>query len=575
LKSGFCLLSLLISPEHNEKPLFEKRFRAPGYDTGLQSFCENLIFTGEVSGMNFALIGELVRLRYQLLWAKTRSRNGRIALFLAGYLLLIMLIALLTSGGFGAALIAVRSGKAEIVARAVLSVVFVEALVATTILGFGMNAIFSEAELRRYPVNAGERWFARHLIGIVDPFWFLFLALELGLAVGLYVAGAGSFWLGSLAALLLFVCNYLAARVLALAVDRLMQRKSGPFILLAVILSLSLGPSMAVPAFQKNPGLGTAVLRVLSNTPPFGAAAAMVRTDSGAPRGLALILAWSMGLAATLVFLERRPVRIRVEAATTSLSFDGPIDRLAGALCSAEDAPLVAHWLRFYARNNRFRTLYLLSLPLVAFLTYNVSRRSGSSGMFAAALGTVGCVSFLGTSRIAVNLFGYAGGAFRRYFLLPTDPAAALRTGSYASLMLGGSMIPVALVVWAVFAPVAFDARQLFMLAGAGITALFLFHGLGLWLTLFNPRRGNYSSSFGNDLSLGGNIVLIGGMLLGIFLPQVLLKTTPAAVSADHWWEVIPLAAAAIGFYSMSLKTAGPRFVTRRERLLAVVEGRD
>ena len=34
--------------------------------------------------MNTALIGELVRLRYKLLWAKTRSRNGRIALFLAG-----------------------------------------------------------------------------------------------------------------------------------------------------------------------------------------------------------------------------------------------------------------------------------------------------------------------------------------------------------------------------------------------------------------------------------------------------------------------------------------------------------
>ena len=34
--------------------------------------------------MNTALIGELVRLRYKLLWAKTRSRNGRIALFLVG-----------------------------------------------------------------------------------------------------------------------------------------------------------------------------------------------------------------------------------------------------------------------------------------------------------------------------------------------------------------------------------------------------------------------------------------------------------------------------------------------------------
>jgi hypothetical protein len=524
--------------------------------------------------MNLALIGELVRLRYKLLWAKTRSRNGRIALFLTGYFLLVMLIALLTSGGFSAALIAVRSGRAEMVARIVLGVLFLEGLIATTILGFGMNAIFSETELRRYPVNGAERRFARHLIGIVDPFWFLFLALELGLAVGLYVAGAGSFWLGLLAALLLFVCNYLAARVLALMVDRLMQRKSGALILLVVILSISMGPSLLVPAFKKNPDLGRKTVGVLSYTPPFGAAAAMVRTDSGAALGLGSVLLWGVGLTAVLVTLERRPQRLRAAAGSATMTFGGPIDRLAAALFDPDDAPLVAHWLRFYARNNRFRTLYLISLPLVAFLTFNISRTRGGA-MFATALGTIGFVGFLGTSRIAVNLFGYVGGAFRRYFLLPTDPAAALRTGSYASLLLGGSMLPIALVAWVVFAPGGFDARQVFMLAGTGITGLFVFHALGLWVTLFNPRRGNYASSFGNDLSLGGNIVLIGGMLSSMFLPQVLVRVAPAMVSADNWWEVVPLAVAGIGFYVISLRAAGPLFVARRERLLAVVEGRN
>ena len=35
--------------------------------------------------MNFQLIGELIGLRYKLMWAKTRTRNGKIALFLTGY----------------------------------------------------------------------------------------------------------------------------------------------------------------------------------------------------------------------------------------------------------------------------------------------------------------------------------------------------------------------------------------------------------------------------------------------------------------------------------------------------------
>ncbi len=42
--------------------------------------------------MNFQLMGQLVRLRYKLMWAKTRTRNGKIALFFAGYLLLIMFL---------------------------------------------------------------------------------------------------------------------------------------------------------------------------------------------------------------------------------------------------------------------------------------------------------------------------------------------------------------------------------------------------------------------------------------------------------------------------------------------------
>ena len=52
--------------------------------------------------MDFELIGNLIRLRYKLLWANTRTRNGKIALFFAGYLLLVMVLALLGAGGVGA-----------------------------------------------------------------------------------------------------------------------------------------------------------------------------------------------------------------------------------------------------------------------------------------------------------------------------------------------------------------------------------------------------------------------------------------------------------------------------------------
>jgi hypothetical protein len=523
--------------------------------------------------MNFVLIGELVRLRYKLLWAKTRSRNGRIALFLAGYLLLVMVIALLATGGFGEAMLAVRSGKAETIARGTLTVLFLEAVLAANILGFGMSAIFSETELRRYPLAANDRRIARHLTGILDPFWFLFLALQLGLMVGLYVLGPGNFWFGLIAVPLLFAANYLLARVISLFIDQLMQRKGGGAILMVLIMTLSLLPSAIAPVMEKNPAMATALVRRLQYTPPFGAAAAMLHPDMVGVYGLATIVIWIFGLAALLVFLEKRPPQ-RQAAESVKIEWDSPFDRV-GALFGPQMGPLVGHWLRFYGRNSRTRTLYLISLPLLGFLTFQVGQKMGPHSLLIAALGTIPMATFLGTSRISVNQFGYVGGAFRRYFLLPIDPAATLRAASYAAVTIGGSMLPIALLAWILLVPYPFDARMLAMLLCTGLTGLFVLNALGIWVTLFNPRKGNYNSNFGNDLSLGGNILLIGGMILAMLLPRLLHRLQPALVSTESWWMYLPLPVLGVVFYRVTLKTAGPAFVTRREKLLAVVEGRN
>jgi hypothetical protein len=527
--------------------------------------------------MNTALIGQLVRLRYQLLWAKTRSRNGRIALFLAGYLLLVLLIALLSTGGFGAGLLAVRSGKAEPIAQGVLSVLFLETVLAANILGFGMSAIFAETELRRYPLTAADRRIARHLTGILDPFWFLFFALELGLMVGLYVMGAGSFWFGFVAVLLLFAATYLLARVVGLFIDQMMQRKGGAPVLTVLIITLAILPSALVPLIDKNPAMVAELTQRLQYTPSFGAAAAMIHPDLAGAYGLATIVAWIVGLGALLVWLENRPPQRQV-AESVKVEWDSPLDRV-GTLFGPQMATLLGHWLRFYLRNSRTRTFCMISLPLLGFLTFSMSHppelRMGPYSLFVGALGTFPMATFLGVSRISTNQFGYVGGAFRRYFLLPIDPAATLRAASYAGVAIGASMLPIALVAFAIFAPYPFDARMLLMLLCSGLTGLFLLHGCGVWVTLFNPRKGDYKSNFGNDLSLGGNILLIGGMLLAMLLPRLMYHLQPSLVSPESWWMWVPLPLLAFAFYMATLKSAGPKFLNRRERLLAVVEGRN
>src|SRR3954452_11303242 len=143
---------------------------------------------------------------------------------------------------------------------------------------------------------------------------------------------------------------------------------------------------------------------------------------------------------------------------------------------------------------------------MAAFLTFNLGAKK-ESGLFVAALGTFPIITFLATSRFMVNQVGYLGGGYRRCFLLPVEPAAVLRTGSYASMLLSAGFIPVGLLAWAIFAPIPHDSRQLFMLLASAIAALLIFHGLGLWASIYGARRGTYNQSFGNDLSLMGNII--------------------------------------------------------------------
>jgi hypothetical protein len=491
---------------------------------------------------------------------------------MVGYLLAVLLIALLAAGGLAAGIVAIRAGQGERIVQTVLFALFVQAVFASNILGFGLSAIFSDTELRRYPLDALNRRIVRHVIGILDPFWFFFLALELGLAVGIAAMGAGSFWQGTVAVLLLFLCNYLFANVVALFVDRLIQRKGGAAILLALIMVLSLGPSLLAPVFKKDPDLFPAIVARLQFTPPFAAAAALVHSDITAVYDFATILAWIAGLAALVVLFERR-VPQRQAAASVGVSWDDIYDR-GGRLFGARLGPFVGHWLRFYARNSRTRIMGLVSLPILGFITVRTADRLGPNGLFVAALGTLPMAGFMCTSRIAVNQFGYVGGAFRRYFLLPIEPADILRSSSYASVAIGSLALPVALAAWFALVPLPFDARMLVMLACSGIAGLLVFNSLGIWVTLFNPRRGKYNSSFGNDLSLGGNTVVIGGVIFAFFLPTVLYRAWPAIVSPDSWWMLLPFPFLAGAAYIVSLKAAGPILAMRREKLLAVVEGK-
>jgi len=115
---------------------------------------------------------------------------------------------------------------------------------------------------------------------------------------------------------------------------------------------------------------------------------------------------------------------------------------------------------------------------------------------------------------------------------------------------------------------------MLFMLLSSGATGLFLFHGLGLWSSVYGPKRGRYDATFGNDMSLLGNIVMIGSLIVMLLVPPLLAEAAPELIDPARWWIVLPPVAAAAAFYRVSLSAVGARLVARREQVMAIVEGR-
>jgi hypothetical protein len=277
-----------------------------------------------------------------------------------------------------------------------------------------------------------------------------------------------------------------------------------------------------------------------------------------------------------MVALERRPARARV-ASFGKLQWGSRYERV-GTWLGPQNAILIGHWLRFFWRNNRFRMMYPLSLPLVGLLIYGLTRQPGMAlgprGEFASAMGAFAIVGFIGTGQFAVNQFGYVGNGLRRYLLLPTDPAAALRSCSYTFALLDAALIAVGLAVWPFLGPRPFDPLMLPLLAGCGLTGMLLYLAAGLWVSVLAARRGNYNSSFGNDLSFAANATLIGSMMSLVLLPRLAASLWPDAFRSAYWWVTLVAAALAGGVYWLSLQGASKCFRARRERLIGILEGR-
>ncbi len=515
----------------------------------------------------FRSLALLLGLRYRLLWAQARLRPGKTVLYCLGFLLLVSAAAWAHLGGLGGAGALVRSGRAEQAAGALLGLCYASAVLAAVLLGYGMNAVFADAVLRRYPLRRLERFAARQAISILEPLWLLVGILYLGFAAGFLTAGTASPWAAFPAAALLAAGNYLLARVLATVLDRVLAAKHGPQALLAAMMFLFM-----IPALLVRPGWGSAAAAGIAGglryAPPAAAAAVFA---GGAPAaGLLVLLAWAAALGAAVFQLDRPPGARAAGGGEGAAEATGGLYGMAAALFRGSMAPLAGKFLRYYVRSPQLRFNYMAAVVFIVPFNLLLGGRADAARSLSLAIGYVLIAGYLSTGAMASNAFGFDGAGFRRYFLLPVAARSVLRAAAAVPLLLGAAVIPASVALWSAFTPAPVDGRTLLLLLSSGFAGLLLFQSLALWVSLLSPRAVPFKITFGNRMSLGANMLMILAVAC-INLPAVFDHVGMPAL-LDRWW-VAPMAMVPAGAFYAATLHAGAAFLSgRRERMLAVIE---
>jgi hypothetical protein len=431
-------------------------------------------------------------------------------------------------------------------------------------LGVGMNSVFSDSTLRRYPISPAERFVARHMSACLEPLWILVFALYLGSAVGFSMLGLASPWAALPAAFLLVISNYLFARILLILVARVLAMRNGPLILIAAIALLTALPALALPIISRYSGHSVSISAAPRFIPPFAAAACMTGLASLPLLGWMLYLLAGCCLLAVVLFrLDRLPPPSQT-VAEAEASWGSLYDRMAGFF-GGVTAPLIGKILRYYARSPQTRFNYPCAPLLIVIAVMN------TQSSFLSALSSISIIGSICLGGMAVNAFGFDGGGFRRYFLLPIRPAAVLRATAIVPLILGAATIPVSLAIWLVFAPIHIEAQMVVMLVCCGFGGLFLFQALGIWTSLFSPCAMPFNTAFGNKLSLSAKAVLFLCIAVWFGLPMVLGRLGTQTV-LDCWWVAPLVLTITAGFYFMTLRLGAVIFSRRREIMLSTIE---
>lgn len=516
----------------------------------------------------------LVRLRYRMIWAHMRTGSGRMTLLFAVYLLLGLVAVVFLLGGLGTSVAAIELGQGEPIARLMLAGLFVNGVGLSLLFGVGPRAAFTDDSLRRYPLNRQERFIVRHAIGLMDPTWLLLVAGVIGVAAGFVWLGAGTVLTAAPAVLLFITANYLVTILLLTLVEMIMRTRRGAALLGGlVLLSVSFGPLLVASlAASKRLGLLKFLDLLLNLTPP-GAAAAMIAGGDLLRifGGWSLLILWCGALLWFLLRIETRP-RPAASIAGGKLEWDDFYDQF-GDLFGPRYGPLVSKSLRYHLRCNLIR-FSLLTSPIIVLMGKFIFPGESRKSFFLISIAIFYIMSAAAAAGLMLNLFGFDEAGIRRYAFLPMKFGDALRAGTLASMALRLLTVCAAFTLWLVFYNrEALNWRMLVMIVSVALASLLIFNALGIWTSVFSPKNSDFDAIWNNRLSLGGNIVMIGGILIPFWAMMAVMGRVGEELLLRYWWAPLIFLMIGAGFLAFTTRIVDSALAPRREKLINQIAG--
>ena len=513
-------------------------------------------------------IWQLIKLRYLLLWAQTRTSVGRSFLLVIFILIGSVLVLFLNHGGFSVVFIAIKLGKGYEIVRLIFSGMFAGGIVAAVIQGQYLQAGFSENSLRYYPLSKLSRFVVRHLLGLLEPIWIFYSSIVLGIAVSYAFLDQNVRPVSIPAGILFILVSYFSATFVVSLIDLILKSKNGFVVLLAVVFfGISFFGTLASRHFSVESVHRLLNYSIVQYSP--GELVAHAMSDQFILSNILhfiFLLAWLISLTVVISRIESSE---RTDYSKPNcIQWNNGYDQIV-SLYKSDNWPLLGKSLRYHLRCNRVRYNLLITPPFILFIILGRQDYSDHSLMFFVIIfSLIGCMS---VNSIILNHFGYDRLGVIRYLIIPKPLISPLLVSSCVSLLLGSLIILITLTLLLVLSGVPFQSYLALLMLYSGIAGLFFFSALGLWVSIYFPRSLSFQTLVGNHLSLGGNIVAVGGlfviMLSGFYIVTHVSLTTFITYS----WLLSALTIFCIISYLLSIRMIAKVTENRREYLIKTI----